>query len=292
MSSSLLRRLRADDAERVAALFDEAFGADRTVDAEEIRSWLRNEELEPDWLRVLEADGTVIGYGDIWPEARELTLDVAAPGSWEPFFEWAEAAGRERGLPRVCVNVPAGHEVAALAETRGYRLWRSSFTMRIELAARPAEPALPAGLTLRTYGTADAELVQAQLNAAFSDDAFWHEVSPSNFREFYLRARGFDPSLWLLAFAGSELIGSVLAYPQRGGDTTLGSVGTLGVRREWRRRGLGAALLQRAFAALYDRGLPAIGLGVDAENPTGALGLYERAGMRKIRQSDNWVLDL
>jgi ribosomal protein S18 acetylase RimI-like enzyme len=292
MSSSLLRRLRADDAERVAALFDEAFGADRTVDAEEICSWLRNEELEPDWLRVLEADGTVIGYGDIWPEARELTLDVAAPGSWEPFFEWAEAAGRERGLPRVCVNVPAGHEVAALAETRGYRLWRSSFTMRIELAARPAEPALPAGLTLRTYGTADAELVQAQLNAAFSDDAFWHEVSPSNFREFYLRARGFDPSLWLLAFAGSELIGSVLAYPQRGGDTTLGWVGTLGVRREWRRRGLGAALLQRAFAALYDRGLPAIGLGVDAENPTGALGLYERAGMRKIRQSDNWVLDL
>jgi ribosomal protein S18 acetylase RimI-like enzyme len=292
MSSSLLRPLRTADAERVAALFDEAFGAERTVDAEEIRSWLRNEELEPDWLRVLEAEGTVIGYGDIWPEARELTLDVAAPGSWEPFFEWAEAAARERSLPRVCVNVPAGHEVAGLAEARGYRLWRSSFTMQIELAARPAEPALPAGLTLRTYGTADAELVQAQLNAAFSDDVFWHEVSPSNFREFYLRARGFDPSLWLLAFAGPELAGSVLAYPQRGGDTTLGRVGTLGVRREWRRRGLGATLLQRAFAALYDRGLSTIGLGVDAENPTGALGLYERAGMRKLRQSDNWVLDL
>ena len=56
MSSSLLRPLRTDDAERVAALFDEAFGAERTVDAEEIRSWLRNEELEPDWLRVLEAE--------------------------------------------------------------------------------------------------------------------------------------------------------------------------------------------------------------------------------------------
>jgi ribosomal protein S18 acetylase RimI-like enzyme len=69
-------------------------------------------------------------------------------------------------------------------------------------------------------------------------------------------------------------------------------VGTLGVRREWRRQGLGAALLQRAFVALYDRGLSTIGLGVDAENPTGALGLYERAGMRKLRQSDNWVLDL
>ncbi len=292
MSSSSLRRLRADDAERVAALFGEAFGSERAVDAEEIRSWLRNEELQPDWLRVLERDGTVIGYGDIWPQERELTLDVAAPGSWEPFFEWAEAAGRERGLPRVCVNVPAGHEVAALAEARGYWLWRSSFTMQIDLDARPAEPALPAGLTLRTYETADAELVRAQLNAAFGDDAFWHDISPSNFREFYLRARGFDPSLWLLAFAGPELVGSVLAYPERGGDATLGWVGTLGVRSEWRRRGLGAALLQRAFAALYDRGLPTIGLGVDAENATGALGLYERAGMRKLRQSDNWVLDL
>jgi ribosomal protein S18 acetylase RimI-like enzyme len=69
-------------------------------------------------------------------------------------------------------------------------------------------------------------------------------------------------------------------------------VGTLAVRPRWRRRGLGEALLRAAFAALYERGRRRVGLGVDAENVTGALRLYERVGMRVIRQSDNWVREL
>ncbi len=292
MSSFRLRQLRRHDAEQVAALFVKAFGDTRAVDSEEIRSWLRNEELEPGWLSVLADGDEIAGYGDIWIEEDEVALDVAAPAHWTPFFEWAEAAARERGIPRVRITAPAGHELTSFAEARKYRQWRSSFTMEIVLDEKPAEAPLPAGLTLREYADEDAETLRAQLNDAFGADPFWHEISPSNFREFYLRARGFDPSLWLLAWDGAELAGSVLAYPERGGETMLGWVGTLGVRSAWRRRGLGDALLRRAFRALYDRGLPKIGLGVDADNPTGALGLYERAGMKKIRQSDNWVLDL
>ena len=292
MSSSRLRPLQVDDAERVATLFQQTYGDARPLDAEEIRTWLRNEEFEPDWLRVLEEDATVVGYGDIWVQQDEVALDVAAPGRWTPFFEWAESAARQRDLPRVRVAPPAGHELAAVAEARGYRAWRSSFAMEITLAEPPPEVPLPAGMTLRPYEPANDETLRAQLNDAFGEDPFWHEVTASNFREFYLRARGFDPSLWLLAWDGSELAGSVLAYPERGGDATLGWVGTLGVRRNWRRRGLGGALLQHSFRVLYDRGLRKVGLGVDAENPTGALGLYERAGMHKVGQVDNWVLDL
>lgn len=292
MSSSRLRQLQPDDAEQVAALFVAAFGDARAIDAEEIRSWSRNEEIEPGWLQVLEEDGRVVGYGDIWVQGDELALDVAAPGRWAQFFEWAESSTRERKLPRVRVTPPAGHELAAIAAGRGYRLWRSSFTMEIDLASKPPEAPLPEGVTLRSYEPRDEEALIAQLNAAFGDDPFWHDVSPSNFREFYLRARGFDPSLWLLAWHGDDLVGSVLAYPERGADATLGWVGTLSVRREFRRRGLGDALLRRGFRALYDQGRQRIGLGVDAENPTGALGLYERAGMTKIRQTDNWTLDL
>ena len=292
MSSSLRRQLRPDDAERVAALFREAFGAERPLDAEEIRSWLRNEELQAEWLQVLEVDGAVVGYGDISIDKDEVVLDVAAPGRWLVFFEWAEAEAGERGLPRVRVSSPAGHEVAAIAGARGYRLWRSSFTMEIKLDSRPPEEPLPAGLTLRPYAPSDEDALRAQLNEAFGDDPVWHTVTPSSFREFYLRARGFDPALWLLAWDGPELAGSALGYPERGGDVTLGWIGTLSVRRDWRRRGLGAALLRSAFQTLYDRGLSRIGLGVDADNPTGALGLYERVGMHKVRQTDNWVLDL
>ena len=66
----------------------------------------------------------------------------------------------------------------------------------------------------------------------------------------------------------------------------MGWIRALGVRPRWRRRGLGTALLLHAFGALYARGQRRIGLGVDAENTTGAVRLYERAGMRAAWQAD------
>ncbi len=50
-------------------------------------------------------------------------------------------------------------------------------------------------------------------------------------------------------------------------------------RKPWRKRGLGLALLHHAFGEFYRRGQPKVALGVDAQNPTGATRLYERAGM-------------
>jgi ribosomal protein S18 acetylase RimI-like enzyme len=283
--SSSLRQLREDDAEQVAALFVEAFGDARRLDAEEIRSWIGNEELEPANLRVLEQDGRVVGYGDVWPEDDNVQLDVAAPAHWEPFLDWAEETA---GARRTRLFVPSGHDLARIAERRGYRLWRSSYTMEVDLPV--AGPELPAGLELRTYRDVDAEPVRAALNESFAEDPFWHGVSPSSFREFYVKARGFEPGLWLLAWAAEELAGVVLAYSVRVGDPGLGWIGTLGVRPQWRRRGLGEALLRAAFASLHDRGFRRAGLGVDTENVTGALRLYERAGMRPVRRFDNWEL--
>jgi mycothiol synthase len=292
MSSSQLRELRPTDAEAVASLFTRCFGDARAIDAEEIRSWLGNAEFEPDWLRVLDERGEIVGYGDVWPEERELALDVAAPGRWGVFFDWAEAAARERGIPRVRLSPPAEHELVAVCRDRGYAYRRSSFTMEIELAEPSPAPAYPEGLRLTTYRDADQERLISTLNGAFGDDPFWHDVTPSNFREFYLRARGFDPALWHLAWGGDELAGFVLGFDQHGADDSLGWVGTLGVRAPWRRRGLGEALLLTAFRSLFERGLRRVGLGVDAQNVTGALRLYERVGMHKTQQTDHWVLDL
>jgi mycothiol synthase len=291
MSSPELRPLREDDAEQVAALFKQAFGDSRPIDAEEIRSWLRNDELKPDWLRVFELDGRIVGYGDIWVDDA-VQLDVAAPGYWEVFFDWAESEARNRGIARVLAQFNHGHDLEQVVASRGYVYWRSSFTMEVDVED-PASVALPSGLELRTFREgADDEALRALLNDVFIEDPFWHKVSPANFREFFLRARGYDPALWFLAWDGDHLRGFALTYPERGGDQELGWVGTLGVGRAWRRRGLGEALLRTAFQGLHARGLRRIGLGVDAENPTGALRLYERVGMRPIRRSDNWELRL
>jgi hypothetical protein len=74
MSSSRLRELREEDAGQVAALFGAAFGEARKLDAREITSWLRDPYLQPENLRVLEADGRIVGYCDIAPRNGELRV--------------------------------------------------------------------------------------------------------------------------------------------------------------------------------------------------------------------------
>ena len=70
------------------------------------------------------------------------------------------------------------------------------------------------------------------------------------------------------------------------GDPEHGYVSVLAVRRPWRKRGLGTALLQHSFAEMKRRGMKRATLGVDAENLTGAVALYERAGMHVEHRYD------
>ena len=165
----MLRGLRESDAEDVAGLFRAAFGDERPIDAAEIVSWFKNEELKPDWLRVLELEGQVVGYGDIQIEGNELALDVAAPGHWETFFEWAEERARAEDLGRVRVFLPAGHETERLADARGYRLWRSAYTMNVDLEdEEPEVPHAPEGITFHPYREGDEESLRRALNEAFA----------------------------------------------------------------------------------------------------------------------------
>jgi ribosomal protein S18 acetylase RimI-like enzyme len=55
----------------------------------------------------------------------------------------------------------------------------------------------------------------------------------------------------------------------------------ISVRRPWRKRGLAGALIADSLQALKARGLTEGALGVDAENPSGALRLYESLGFRR-----------
>jgi ribosomal protein S18 acetylase RimI-like enzyme len=273
----VLRPLRESDAVAVAACYRKAFGDERPLDAQTVIDWSRNTELKPEWLRVLELNGEVVGYGDIRIDDDEAELDLAAPGYWETFLEWGEDTGRAARVSRVRAVFPEGHELEGIVAARRYRYWRSAYTMQVEFGDTPPEaPSLPHGIELRGYDPSDAEALRDALNEAFARDPFFHAVTPESFRAFFLNARGFDPSLWLLAWADSELAGCLLAYPEFAGDSSLGSIQSLGVRPRWRRRGLGAALLRSAFCELHARGLRRVRLGVDAENETGAVRLYER----------------
>jgi mycothiol synthase len=290
MSLSPLRELREADAEAVARLFREAYGVARPIDAGEVRQWLSSGLLEDDQARVLEVDGRVVGYADV-SVAEYAELDFAAPGHWDVFLEWAEARTRDSGRRMLRVGFPAGHELEHVLAARGYRYWRSSLHMFIELDDRP-EAAIPDGFEVRTYTDADHDALIAAVNDAFSGAPAFRKLTPPFFRSAYLQFRGFDPRLWFLAWDGENLAGLVLAAPEYEGDHELGWIRLLAVREPWRGRGLGGGLLRLGFAALHDRGLRRIGLGVDAENVTGAVRLYERAGMQAAERNDSWVKDV
>ncbi len=288
-----LRALRDEDADAVAQLFFEAFGDARRMDGNEIREWLRNEALQPENLRVLVEEGEVVGYGDIWNAGGTVDLDAAAPGRWGEIFDWAEERARVEGAERVHSFV-TGHELEEVAEARGYRPIRASYTMEIDFGDDVPRPTDEIdGIELRGYRhPADEQRIYEAQEEAFADHWGHNPQTIEVWREFSVKQLNFDPSLWFLAWDGEEIAGLALNFAERSGDPGYGWVGTLGVRRAWRRRGIGEALLRHSFRALHERGQRRVRLAVDAESLTGATRLYERAGMQVIRQMDTWQLVL
>lgn len=291
MPSSLNRELREEDAQQVAALFVDVFGGARRLDEHEVASWLRDPDLHHEHLRVLEEDGRIVGYCDIAPRGDVLFVDLAAPDRWSDLLDWAEGQANELGLKTVSLFVPHGHELEDVVGARGYEVRRESLNMEIAFDALPDDGDF-GELEVRTYGDDDRDALIAALNESFSDDPFWQEVTPARFAERFVGRHDFDPTLWFLVWDGEELAGFALDYPTFGSHLELGHVNWLGVRKPWRRRGLAEALLRRSFRELYARGKTQTGLGVDAQNITGALRVYERVGMHATTRFGTWQRDL
>jgi mycothiol synthase len=148
----------------------------------------------------------------------------------------------------------------------------------------PPEPA-PAGIEIRTFRPGEERAVYEAHMETFVDS--WEHVHEpyERWRHWTVERPGFDPRLWLLALDGEQVAGIVLCA-LHDDDPGIGRVVILGVRRAWRRRGVGEALLRAAFAALAERGCRRAVLGVDAESLTGAHRLYERAGMSVAARFD------
>ncbi len=168
--------------------------------------------------------------------------------------------------------------------------WR--VVRRFNRMARPlsdvdvAEVALPDGVSIRTIDdAADRRSYHRIATESFSDH--WGS-EPETFDAFQQRLATWetnDWSLWWLAAADGEDIGCLRSKPWADGG---GFVDTLGVLKEGRGRGIGSALLRVAFAEFARRGYIRAELGVDTDNVTGALRIYEAAGMAVVWQADVW----
>lgn len=294
-----LRRAAPPDAGEVARFLDEhsrAFGGARAVTEAEVGHW-----LGLGTYRVWVAAGSegLVGYTDVneRPGRERYWVDLRAldPRAARVLVSAAETWAAERAAAGALLHLAAPDQdrrSGPILEELGYRIVRYEFEMRIELDEEPPEPVWPEGIGIRTFrpGEDDEEGWRAD-NDSFADH--W-EFIPDPFedwREEVLGSPHFDPSLFFLPVEGDAVAG--LVYCQlRDLDGPVGWIEILGVRRAWRRRGLGLALLHHAFRELRARGATWAGLEVDAENLTGAVRLYERAGMRPVRRVALWEKEI
>ncbi len=299
-ASSLLPvgyRMRAptlDDVNVIAELLRACdihdYGEARETEAT-IRDHWQPMSLESDVRVVLTSGGRVVGYADqpnrnavrlpgyacVHPAHRERSIGSA-------LTSWIEAQADQRiqNAPegaRVSLQFAAASKNGAAAELlkdRGYEFERGFQRMVIGLAEPLEQPEWPAGVEVRQYvrGPDDRPTWQS-VEEAFDDH--WGNVRKSfeEWSHIYDR-ESFDASLWFLAVEGDEIAGASLCSNR----DDMGWVGSLSVRRPWRKRGLAVSLLHHSFAEFYRRGQRKVGLGVDSSSLTGATRVYERAGMR------------
>jgi GNAT superfamily N-acetyltransferase len=174
-----------------------------------------------------------------------------------------------------------------LLRRNGYSPKRQFWHMRIELEGRTFEPKTVPGVSVRPADlNLEAPNIHELMEAGFSEH--WG-FSPSTFDDWsvVMRRPDFDAGLWLIAEAEGRIVGGAIGSL---GDVPF--IRDLAVLKEWRGRGIGAALLEASFAEFARRGVPNVTLNVDAGNETGAVALYERVGMQPIRRFVGAVKEL
>lgn len=202
-----------------------------------------------------------------------------------------EKRSREHALlappeKRIVLHRPANAangEAWKLLEETGHADVRRFWTMEIELGdGDPVPPSWPEGISVRPCVRGrDEQVVFETQRETFRDHWGEHEESFEKWSRHMTEGASYDPSLWFIAEERGEVAGVSLC---RSNSEKKGWVAVLGVRREWRKRGLGEALLLHSFREMRRRGKTSVELGVDSESLTGATRLYERVGMRVVRQ--------
>lgn len=270
--------------------------------------------LEESTRVVYTPDNQPVGVVEIWdhdPVPVHPYIWALVDPEWEgkgigsAMMTWALERSRQ-ALERVPADlrvsvrssVTANYQPAReLLEDFGMTQIRQYLRMVIKLDEAPPEPDWPAGITLRPFRPeVDAEAVYRAEDEAFRDHWGYVEqpfdVGFKEWKHFTLNHPDFDPTLWFIAMDGDDVAALARCVGVTSNDPDMGWVNVLGVRRPWRRRGLGLALLRHSFCVLHQRGKTSAGLGVDSTSLTGATDLYERAGMHTARITTSYELEL
>jgi mycothiol synthase len=182
----------------------------------------------------------------------------------------------------------------ALLERDGYAAVRFAFDMiKRGLDDVPDAP-VPPGLVIRAPEPPEIGAILAAEEEAFRDHPGHREWTEGD-TATTLESPYYDPTLWRVAWDGDEIAGVVENWVYRDENDRLGFnrawLNRVSVRRPWRKRGLARALIAASFVAVRARGIEDACLGVDANNPSGALRLYESMGFEQLLSGRMYVRD-
>ena len=271
-------------------------------------------DLQGDTRLVIAPRGQIVGCIEVWdihePPVHPWIWGRVHP-EWEgkgigtAMMRWGlERAGE--AIPRapdgVRVSSRAGTvktyaPAKELLQNMGMEAVRFVWAMLIELNEEPPAPLWPEGISVRNIRhPEDTEAAYRAEDEALQDH--WGYVETpfeegfKQWKHLVFEIRKSDPALWFLAMDGDEIAGMASCRADSDDDPDKAWVSVLGVRRTWRCRGLGLALLRHAFGEFYRRGHPRVGLGVDSSNLSGATRLYEKAGMHIQREDVTYECEL
>jgi mycothiol synthase len=250
-------------------------------------------------ILLVEVERTLVGYGyTAWCEEAEgdclHNIDLHLVEEWR-------SRGLERAVQRYLEQRAKAIASADCTDARhwyssrvpetwcartetllalGYTPTRYYYEMQRSLDGDLPEVPMPTGIELRSPSPEHYRAIWEANVECFRDQQDY--VAPGE--ESYcawVATPDLDPSLWLVAWDGDQVAGGAINVAYGG---VWGETDDLFVRRPWRNQGLGRALLVGSLHLFKARGLTTAGLGVDAENLSGALGLYESVGFRPYQR--------
>ena len=234
-------------------------------------------------------DGKVVHWIEGW-----VRQDRRRQGIARALLAWAErhSALRARNgdspqpeLPQYLGFGAIEKNPAAMgfAASTDYTPFRYGFQMRRPLDEPILDVAMPEGVEMRPVREEDHRRIWEADVEAFLDH-FEPRVQTDDDFVATFAFPDLDTSLWRVAWEGDEVVGVVInaIFPEENEaiGVKLGWLEHVSVRAPWRGRGVAKALIVSSLHVHRERGMEFAALGVDAENPTGALALYEGLGFR------------
>ncbi|WP_293155880.1 MULTISPECIES: GNAT family N-acetyltransferase [unclassified Microcoleus] len=238
-----------------------------------------------------EIDGCLWFY--VHPKARGQDLE-------KDIIKWGEKrlgeVSKQRNLPaklRTYSREDESDEMRLL-EKEGFEVDRYFLTMARSLAEPIPAPEFPADFALtHVSGEKDIQPWVEMFNQSFIDHWNHHDLTAETVR-YWMQDENYQPELDLIAVSGDRKFAAFCdcqIKPQKNprSDAKDGWIELLGTRRDFRKMGLGKAMLLAGLHTLKAAGANTAKLSVDADSLTGATKLYKSVGFRPMETWLSWA---